>query len=145
MSFPHSSVSKESACRAGDEGSIPGSGTSPREGNGNPLQYSYLENPMDRTAWQATVRRKSWTWLSNFHLHRPPQAELSFDQSLTFCRRAEFPCCEPEAPLEASQELKVIMCFDSDFPQELWTKHWTDSLNMSSIGTTQTNTDRCSS
>ena len=65
MSFPHSSVSKESACRAGDEGSIPGSGTSPREGNGNPLQYSYLENPMDRTAWWATVNRvtKSWTQL----------------------------------------------------------------------------------
>ena len=53
--FPHSSVSKESACYAGDPGSIPGSGKSPGEGNGNPLQYSFLENPMDRRAWQATV------------------------------------------------------------------------------------------
>ena len=40
---------------AGDLGSIPGSGRSPREGNGNPLQYSCLENPMDRGAWWATV------------------------------------------------------------------------------------------
>ena len=47
--------SKESACNAGDVGLIPGSGRSPREGNGNPLQYSCLENPMDRGAWQATV------------------------------------------------------------------------------------------
>ena len=46
---------KESACNAGDLGSIPGSGRSPGEGNGNPLHYSCLENPMDRGAWQATV------------------------------------------------------------------------------------------
>ena len=46
---------KESVCNAGDLGSIPGSGRSPREGNGNPLQYSCLENPMFRGAWQATV------------------------------------------------------------------------------------------
>ena len=50
-----SSVGKESACNAGDPGLIPGSGRSPGEGNGNPLQYSCLENPMDRGAWQATV------------------------------------------------------------------------------------------
>ena len=42
---------KESACNAGDPGSIPGSGRSPGEGNGNPLQYSCLENSMDREAW----------------------------------------------------------------------------------------------
>ena len=52
---PHSSVSKESACSAGDLGSIPGSGRSPGEENGNPLQYSCLGHPMDRGAWQATV------------------------------------------------------------------------------------------
>ena len=45
---------QESACSAGDPGSIPGSGRSPGEGNGNPLQYSCLENPMDGGAWQAT-------------------------------------------------------------------------------------------
>ena len=55
MGFPYSSVSKESACNAGDPGSIPGLGRSPGEGNGNPLQHSCLENPMDRGAWQATV------------------------------------------------------------------------------------------
>ena len=53
--FPHSSVGKESACNAGDLGSIPGSGRSSGEGNGNPLQYSHLENPMDRAAWRTTV------------------------------------------------------------------------------------------
>jgi hypothetical protein len=53
--FPPSSVSKESACNAGDMGLIPGSGRSPREGNGNPLQYSCLENPMDRGTLRATV------------------------------------------------------------------------------------------
>ena len=53
--FPHSSVSKESACNAGDLGKITGLGRSPGEGNGNPLQYSCLENPMERGAWWATV------------------------------------------------------------------------------------------
>ena len=44
-------------CTAGDMGLIPGSGRSPRVGNGNPLQYSYLGNPMDRGSWWATVHR----------------------------------------------------------------------------------------
>ena len=46
---------QESACNAGDPGSISGSRRSPGEENGNPLQYSCLENPMDRGTWQATV------------------------------------------------------------------------------------------
>ena len=50
-----SSVGKESACNAGDPGLIPELGRSPGEGNGNPLQYSCLENPMDRGAWWAAV------------------------------------------------------------------------------------------
>ena len=54
-SFPHSSVSKESAWNAGDPGSIPELVRSPGAGNGNSLQYSCLENPMDRGAWRATV------------------------------------------------------------------------------------------
>ena len=49
---------KESACQAGDTGSIPGSGKSPGEGNGNP----FLGNPMDRGAWQATVHGVANTW-----------------------------------------------------------------------------------
>ena len=57
MGFPGGSVGKESACNAGDLGSISGLGRSPGEENGNPLQYSYLENPMDKGAWWATVHR----------------------------------------------------------------------------------------
>ena len=59
--FPGGSDGKESAYNAGDLGSIPGSGRSPGEGNGNPIQYSCLENPTDRGAWRATVLTKSWT------------------------------------------------------------------------------------
>ena len=55
LGFPHRSVGKESACNAGDPGSIPGSGRPPGEGNGYPLQYFCLEDPMDRGAWQAIV------------------------------------------------------------------------------------------
>ena len=55
MGFPGGSDGKESACNAGDLGSIPGLGRSPTEGNGNPLQYACLKNPMDRLAWRATV------------------------------------------------------------------------------------------
>ena len=54
-SFPGGSEVKASACNAGELGSFPGSGRSPGEGNGNSLQYSCLENPMDRGAWWATV------------------------------------------------------------------------------------------
>ena len=63
--FPDGSVSKESACNSedtGDASSISGSGGLPEGGHGNPLQYSCLENSMDRGAWQATVLEvvKSW-------------------------------------------------------------------------------------
>ena len=63
MGFPGGSVSKESACNAGDQVSIPVSGRSPGEGHGSALQYSGLENPMDRGAWWATVQGivKNWT------------------------------------------------------------------------------------
>ena len=55
MDSARSSVGEESTCNAGDPGLVPGSRRSPGEGNGNPLQYSCLENPMDRGAWCATV------------------------------------------------------------------------------------------
>ena len=66
--FPGGSEVKASACNVGDLGSIPRSGRSPGEGNGNPLQYSCLENPMDGGAWWATAYKvaKSRTWLSDF-------------------------------------------------------------------------------
>ena len=74
--FPHGSDGKESVCNAGDLGLIPGSGRSPGKGNGYPLQYSCLENVVDRGTWWATVRgvTKSWTQLSDLTIltfHRP--------------------------------------------------------------------------
>ena len=66
MGFPGGSEVKASASNVGDPGSISGSGRSPGEGNGNPLQYSFLENPMDREAWWATVhgvaKASDMTW-----------------------------------------------------------------------------------
>ena len=68
--FPGGSEVKVSACNMGDLGSIPGLGRSPGERNGNPLQYSCLENPMDGGAWWATVHgvAKSWTQLRDLTL-----------------------------------------------------------------------------
>ena len=57
MGYPYGSVIKNYPPSAGDTGSISGSGRSPGEGNGNPLQYSCLENPTDRGTWQAAVHR----------------------------------------------------------------------------------------
>ena len=66
--FPGSSDGKEAACKEGDQGLVPGSGRSPGEGNGNPFQYSCLENSKERGAWCAIVDRvtKKWTQLSNY-------------------------------------------------------------------------------
>ena len=68
---PGGSVGEESACNGGDTGSIPGSGRSPGGGHGYLLQYSRLENPMDRGAWRATVHRitKSQTQRLSTHMH----------------------------------------------------------------------------
>jgi len=74
MSFPCGSVDKESACCIGDTRDLSlttGLGRSPEGGHGNPLQYSCLENPKDRGAWQATVHgvTQSWTWLKGLCMH----------------------------------------------------------------------------
>ena len=61
--FPGGSDAKESACNVGDMSSIPGLGRSPGEGKGNTLQYSCLENPMDRGAWRAIVHRVAKSWM----------------------------------------------------------------------------------
>ena len=68
--FPGSTSGKESACSVRDLGLIPVSGRYPGEGNGNSLQYSSLENTIDRVTWQAAVHRvtKSGTQLSDYHL-----------------------------------------------------------------------------
>ena len=69
--FPGVSAGRNLPANAGDAGSIPGLGRSPGEGNGNPLQYSSLENPMDRGDWQAMVHRvkKRQTQLRGFSTH----------------------------------------------------------------------------
>ena len=81
---------KESACNAGDLGSIPGSGRSPREGNGNPLQYTCLENPIDRGAWQSIVhgvRKESDTTEPLSTEHQEPNTGPGTFQE---------PTCKPE-------------------------------------------------
>ena len=71
LGFPSGSDNKAPTCNAGDPGSIPGLGRSPREGNGNPLQYSCLEKSMDRGARWATVHgvAKSWIQLKQHSTH----------------------------------------------------------------------------
>ena len=63
VGFPGESDGKESACNAGDLGSIPRLGRSPGEGKGNPLQYSCLKNSVDRGAWRATVHGVAKSWI----------------------------------------------------------------------------------
>ena len=88
---------KVSACNAGDLGSIPVSGRSPGEGNGNPLQYSCLENPRDGGAWWATVHgvAKSQTQLSNFTLLLVFKTFLRSytDRSLNSTKIQDYVCC----------------------------------------------------
>ena len=83
--FPGGSDGKVSACNAGDPGSIPGSGRSPGEGNGNPLQYSCLENPMDWEACWATVHgvaeSDTTEWLHFHTLVSPHSSCFNFGPS----------------------------------------------------------------
>ena len=86
--FRGDSDGKESACKAGDLGSIPGSGRSPGAGNGYPLHSSCLENAMDRGIWQATVPGATQSdtperthWLSLFCQHQPSPTQLNLLQA----------------------------------------------------------------
>ena len=83
---PGGSRGEESAWNAGAPGTIPGSRRSPGGGNGNPLQYSCLENSMDRGAWQATVHgvSKSQTWLSDWHFITQYYFKKMFAQIIPF-------------------------------------------------------------
>ena len=78
LGFPGDSDGKESACNAEDLSLIPGSGRSPGEGNGYPVQCSFLENSMDRGAWWDTIHKvaKSQTRLKVFHFHCAPWVSL---------------------------------------------------------------------
>ena len=108
MGFPGGLDGEESTCSAGKPGSIPGSGRIPGEGNGNPLQYVCLENPMDRGAWRATVHgvAKSWTRLSNFH--------FSLHKVI---------CIKGLATVYVPQGLQMLVCFKNSFQIQLWTNH----------------------
>ena len=83
LGFPHSSVGKSSTYSAGDLGSIPGLGRSPGEGNGNPLQYSCLENPMDRGAWRATYSPWGRKRVRHNLATKPPELFRSKIQSIS--------------------------------------------------------------
>ena len=83
--FSGGSVGKESACNTGntgDTGSIPGLGRSPGEGHGYPLQYSCLENPMNRGAWQVTVQRVAELDTTEVSEHIPPGYLLALASGL---------------------------------------------------------------
>ena len=94
---------KESACNAGDLGLIPGSGRSPEEGNGNPLQYSCLDNSMDRGAWRATVHGVSkrldmterLTLLSILLAYTNKKLKHSCIQRFRKCHRGKIPLHHP--------------------------------------------------
>ena len=83
LGFPGDSDGKESACSAGELGSIPGSGRSPGGEHGNPFQDSCLENPMYRGVWRATVYgvRKSWTRLKRLSMYAHRQ---QYSLNITF-------------------------------------------------------------
>ena len=96
--FPGGSDGKASVYKVGDLGSSPGLGKSPGEGNGNPLQYYCLENPMDRGAWWATVHgvEKSRTWLSDF--------------TFTFCHKGGVICISEVIDISPGN-LDSSLCF----------------------------------
>ena len=93
LGLPVAQMVKKSACNAGDPGLIPGSGRSSGEGNGNPLQYSCLENPMNREAWWATVHgvaESDMTEQLTLSLFLPSSAVLlCIDHSFIFWHRKE--------------------------------------------------------
>ena len=103
VGFPGGSEVKASASNAGDLGSIPGSRRSSGEGNGNPLQYSCLENPMGGGAWWATVHgvSKSLTWLS----------DLTFLQGILPSQK----CASPVSPALAKQTLHHWAAWEAQF------------------------------
>ena len=107
LSFPGGSEVKASAWNEGDPGSIPGSGRSPGEGNGNPLQHSCLENPMEGGAWCATVHGvpKSRTRLSDF--------TFTFHSGLS----GSSPPCEISAANKSMHTAKALADVRNRFPQ----------------------------
>ena len=105
LGFPDNSTGKESACNAGDTGdtsSSPGLGRFSEKGNGNPLQSSYLENPMDRGAWQATVHGVAESDADSAHIHLQSISSPSPSTS-SLCHPSPGRCerCPSQAPCSA--------------------------------------------
>ena len=93
--FPKWLSGKESACNAGDLGSIPGSGKSSGGGNDNPLQYSCLENSTDKGAWRATVHRVSKSWMQLSHQQTHILQSLSCSCSFSLVAQSCPTFCDP--------------------------------------------------
>ena len=117
MGFPCGSDGKESACNAGDLGSIPGSGRAPGEGHGSPLQYSCLEDPMARGAWWATVYgvTKSWTLVD--------VGALQVLQCFVVCRRSLLGVDICFSVFQFQGEINPVstkqdFCFEASFPTQ---------------------------
>ena len=89
-------VVKNPTAKAGDVGSSPGSGRSPGRGHGNPLQYSCLENPMDRRAWRAIVHAVTETWLMQLSTHTH-NFKYSYCKSTTKVLPAHSYQCNPKS------------------------------------------------
>ena len=137
MVYPRWLCGKEPTCNAGGASSIPGSGRSPRGGNGNPLQYSYLGNTLDREAWWATVHgvAKSWTRLRDYNNNNKPAPNFFLYKSifyldksplstLCFCSRNTCLCvlsriCLLTTPGTVAHQAPLSMRFPR---QEYWSR-----------------------
>ena len=130
--FPGGSEDKASACNVGDPGSIPGLGRSPGEGNGNPLQYSCLENPMYGGAWRATVHRvaNSRTRLSDFTftlLSSLSEWVLVAQLCLTLCGPTD--CSPPGSSAHGILQARILEWLATFWPRDwTWVSYTADSL-----------------
>ena len=131
LGLPDSSVVTNLPANAGDAGLIPGLGRSPGVGNSNPLQYSCLENPMDRGAWWATVHRvtKSQTWLKRLstHAHFNRKAINDWIINLIICllsfpNSLYFQCCMHHHPSEDKVSSSSLVLWRKNQPASLATK-----------------------
>ena len=125
--FPGDSDSKESACNAEDPGSVPGSARSPGEGNGYPLQYSCLENSIDRGACQATVYEValSQKWPSDWHFHCVCAPRLLYPLICQWIYRL-FPClgyCE-----QCCYEHRSVCIFLNYSFVQIYDQEWDDEI-----------------
>ena len=119
--FPGSSVGKESACSAGDPGSIPGTGRSPGEGNGNPLQYFWPENPMDRGAWRATVpgvARVGHDLVTKPPIPPPMKTLVIHATGTEMARGAVLTCFRQQSLNHAASRLGIFHSFRLDSPPQ---------------------------